>query len=185
MRAPLPAVFTVFALTALPSVGFSQSRWSLGVRAVGRFGEYALGGGGGQLGVQLSPLVSVELFADHLVGSFNDSLRHEHEVGGVLRLHVLRGAAWSVYPLVGACANLVVVHDAQSREATVTDVQFGARAGVGAEFALGRGFSLGAEAAALAYLGHRIEWWNSSVYADDALSVTPMGQVVLHANYRF
>ncbi|MDB4927913.1 MAG: hypothetical protein JWM10_397 [Myxococcaceae bacterium] len=185
MRRPWPAVFTLLALTALPSVGFSRSRWSLGVRAVGRSGEYTLGGVGGQIGVELSPLVSVELFTDHVTGSHRDSLRHEHEVGGVLRLHLLRGARWSVFPLVGACANLAVVHDARSREVSVTDVQFGARAGVGAEVVLPYGFSLGAEAMALAYLGHRVEWWNGSVYSADELSVTPMGQVVLHANYRF
>ncbi len=200
MRPLLLPLFTVVAAMTVPSIASAQdvappdaprlgwlpsSRVSLGARLVARFGDYTLGGVGGQVAVRLSPLVSVELFSDHLVGSREGSLRHDHEVGGVLRLHVWRGARWTVFPMLGACANLVVVHAAQARDATVNDVQFGARAGVGAEYALPRGFSIGAEALALAYLGHRLDGWGWRVEAETELSVVPMGQVVLHANYHF
>lgn len=192
MRSLLPPLFTVLASMAVPSTSSAQglgwlpsARVSLGARLVARFGDYTLGGAGGQVAVRLSPLVSVELFSDHLAGSREGSLRHDHEVGGVLRLHLWRGERWTVFPMLGACANLAVVHAAQALDATANDVQFGARAGVGFEYALPRGFSVGAEALALAYLGHRLDGWGWRVEAATELSVVPMGQVVLHANHYF
>lgn len=197
MRPPALPLLAALALTALPSIGYGQSadtprlgwqpssRVSVGSRLVMRFGEYQLGGFGGQVAIRLGQWVSVELFTDHMVGTREGALRHDHEVGGMLRLHALRGARWSVFPMVGACANLAVVHAAQSSDATVNDIQFGARAGVGADLALPHGISLGVEVTALAYLGHQLQGWGWRAEASADLSVFAAGQGVLHANYHF
>jgi len=200
MRPRTPAFLVVLVLAAYPAAGFTQgvgassrrdagsplsSRVSVGVRAVARFGDYTLGGVGGQLTIRLGPAVSVALFTDHMAGTREGSLRHDHEVGGTLQLRLLRGERWAVFPMIGACANLAVVHAAQSPDATVNDIQFGARAGIGAEVALAGGFSVGAEALALAYLGHRITGWGWRVESSPELSVFGVGQSVLHADYRF
>lgn len=200
MRPVAPTVLVVFALTTLPSKGFthgaevssrgdadrpSPSRVSIGVRTVARFGDYTLGGLGGQISIRLGAVVTVALFSDHMVGMSEGSLRHDHEVGGMLQLRLLRGERWAVFPMIGACANLAVVHAAQSPDASVNDIQFGARAGLGAELMLSGGFSVGAEALAIAYLGHRLSGWGWRVEASPDLSVFGVGQAVLHADYHF
>ena len=200
MRPLAPLVLVALVLTTYPAAGFTQSveatsppdagsppssRVSIGVRAVARFGDYTLGGVGGQVSIRLGPAVSVALFSDHMVGTREGSLRHDHEVGGMLQLRLLRGARWAVFPMIGACANLAVVHAAQSPDASVNDIQFGARAGVGAELRFTSGFSVGAEALALAYVGHRLSGWGWRVEASPDLSVFGVGQAVLHADYHF
>ncbi len=201
MRPLAASILAALALTALPSIGYCQdaseapaaprvgwqpsSSVSVGARVVGRFGAYTLGGLGGQITLRLGSLVSVELFTDHMVGTREGSFRHDHEVGGMLQFRLLRGYRWAVFPMIGACANLAVVHAAQSPDASVNDIQFGARAGIGAEYALPGGFSLGAEAMALAYLGHQLSGWGWVAEASSELSVSAVGQAVLHANYHF
>ncbi len=201
MRPLVTSLLAALALTALPSIGYSQqvseapsaprygwqpsSSVSIGARVVGRFGSYALGGLGGQITLRLGSLVSVELFTDHMAGSREGSFRHDHEVGGMLQFRLLRGPRWAVFPMIGACANLAVVHAAQSPDASVNDIQFGARAGLGAELALPGGFSLGAEAIALAYLGHQLSGWGWHAESSSDLSVSAVGQAVFHANYHF
>ncbi|MFO0606235.1 MAG: hypothetical protein U0324_23880 [Polyangiales bacterium] len=191
MRPTALSFTAALALTALPLRGYAQestppaSRVSLGVRAMGRFGDYALGGLGGQLTVRLAPSVYVALFTDHMVGTRDGALRHDHEVGGMLQLRLLRGARWALFPMVGACANLAVVHAAQSPETSVTDIQFGARAGLGAEFGVGRDFSVGVEGIAVAYLGHALTGWAWRAEVSPELSVAAVGQATVHANYHF
>lgn len=201
MRSLTAPLAVALALTALPSIGFTQSvttsdapqigwqpdsRVSIGARVVGRFtNTYDLGGLGGQITLRPSQLVAIELFTDHMVGSRDGSLRHDHEVGFTLNLRLLRGARWAVFPMIGACANLAVVHAAQSPDATVNDIQFGARAGLGFEYALPGSFSIGAEAIALAYLGHELSGWGWHAEAATNLSITGAGHAVFHADYHF
>lgn len=191
MRPTALSFTAALALTALPLSGYAQdaappaSRVSLGVRAMGRFGDYTLGGLGGQLTVRLAPAVYVTLFTDHMVGTRAGSLRHDHEVGTMLQLRVLRGARWALFPMVGTCANLAVVHAAQSPDAAVTDIQFGLRAGLGAEFGVGRDFSVGAEVIAVGYLGHPLAGWGWRAEVSPELAVSAVGQASVHAGYHF
>jgi hypothetical protein len=201
MRPLAAPLLVALALTALPSIGYSHdvadapspprvgwmpsSRVSIGARVVGRFGPYTLGGLGGQITLRLGSVVSVALFTDHMVGSREGSFRHDHEVGGMLQFRLLRGQRWAVFPMIGACANLAVVHAAQAPDASVNDIQFGARAGLGGELAMPGGFSLGAEVIALAYLGHDLNGWGWRAEASSDLSVSAAAQAVLHANYHF
>ena len=191
MRPFALSLFTVVALSSLPLAVHAQgaappaSRVSLGVRAVGRFGDYTLGGLGGQITLRLAPVAYVALFTDHMVGTREGSLRHDHEVGGMLQLRLFRGERWAVFPMIGACANLAVVHAAQSPEASVNDIQFGARAGVGAEFGLPGSFSVGAEALGVAYLGHALTGWGWRAEVSPDLTVSAVGQATVHANYHF
>jgi hypothetical protein len=193
MRNATVSMLAILVLTALPSIGFTQGNpprtfapgVALGVRTVGRFGDYTYGGLGGQLTVRVGSLVSLQLFSDHMVGTHNGMFQHNHEVGSTLQLRVLRGERWAVFPMIGACANLAITHAPNAREPSVKEIQFGLRAGVGAELAVSGGFSLGTEVLAIAYLGHPMDTWGSSIEASPDLAVFGTGQLVLHADYHF
>jgi hypothetical protein len=186
-------LWLMLASTLAPAAVFAQSAprrgWepdayvAVGSRVVGRFGAYHLGGLGGQITVRPARWVSLELFTDHMVGTRDGALRHDHEVGATVRFHLLRGPRWTVFPLLGACANLAVLHAAQAPSASFNDIQFGLRAGVGAEYALPHGFSVGVDALALGYLGHAIEAWDRRVELAPSLSLLGAGQVVVHASW--
>jgi len=168
-----------------PPAWGSNHRVALGPRLLGRLGDYALGGLGGQIRLRVHRLVNIELYTDHMIGTMGDALRHDHEVGGTVQLNVLGGERWSVFPMLGACASLAVARAPQDRDVSVNDIQFGLRAGVGFEYALGEGFSFEAQALALAYLGHSFDVYGWSASTSSELSVWPLGQVVLGANYYF
>jgi len=156
----------------------------LGVRALTRGGDYALGGIGGQLRMHLHRRVSLELFMDHLAGTEGGLLRHDHEVGGTLQFNVLRGRSWTLHPLLGACALVAVAHAPQS-EAVLNDVRFGVRAGLGAEWALGRSVTLQAQGHVAAWLGHAFDVYGWSADTRPSLSVRPAAQAVVAINYWF
>ncbi len=182
----VPATASAQSVTEAPRVGWMpSSRVSVGSRLVLRVGPYTLGGVGGQVAVRLGERVTVDLFTDHMVGTRDGALRHDHEVGTMLRVNLTPGSRWAVAPMVGACANLAVLHAAQSPDVTVSDIQFGARAGLGVDYALPHGISLGGEALALAYLGHALTGWAYRAESSPDLSVTGAGQVTLHANLHF
>lgn len=174
----------LFAQTRPPAWD-SHHRVALGPRFIGRFGDYALGGLGGQIRLRVHRLVNIELYTDHMVGKMGDALRHDHEVGGTVQLNVLGGERWSLFPMLGACASLAVARAPQDQDVSVNDIQFGVRAGVGFEYALGGGFSFEAQALALAYLGHSFNVYGWSASTSSELSVWPLAQVVLGANYYF
>jgi hypothetical protein len=182
------------ALSLLPSLAPAQSNdggWraghplALGARVVVRGGDYALAGLGGHLRVQPHPLVTLELFADHFLGTQGDALRHDHEVGGVAQLHLLRGRSWALHPLLGACATLAFVHSPQSGGPTVNDIHFGVRVGVGGQFALGGGWGLEAQAEALGYLGHPFQVYRFTAQTGPDLTVYGLGQFTAALNYSF
>ena len=143
-----------------------------------------------------------------MVGVRDGVLRHDHEVGGMLQFHLLRGARWALFPEVGACASLAVTRapeaasadarptstwgsassqaDARRPQATsVEDIQFGVRAGLGAELSVGGSLTVGAEALAITYLGHAIRAWEGEVEATPGVVLSAVGQVTLHASYNF
>jgi hypothetical protein len=193
MRNTTLSLLATLVMTVIPSIGFSQSQpsrafepgFALGVRTVGRFGDYTYGGLGGQLTVRIGSLVSIALFTDHMAGTHNGMFQHNHEVGSTLQLRVFRGERWAVFPMIGACANLAITHGPNAQEPSVKEIQFGVRAGVGAELAVSGGFSLGTELLAIAYLGHPMDTWGTSIEASPNLSVFGTGQFVLHADYHF
>lgn len=155
---------------------------ALGLRGIGRVGDYTLAGVGGQLRLRVHPLVNISLYTDHMFGGDAVVSRHDHEVGGTLELNVLRGARWSLHPLVGACALLAMAHQSDA-DLTLNDVWFGLRAGVGGEFAVHEHLSLQVQLQVLGYLGHRFnsQRWTGEDAGD--LHVTPMGQLVVGINY--
>ncbi|MBI5516369.1 MAG: hypothetical protein HY909_21470 [Deltaproteobacteria bacterium] len=182
------------ALSLLPSLARAQTRdggWrqghplALGARASVRAGDYALVGLGGHLRVQPHRLVTLELFADHFVGTLNDALRHDHEVGGIVQLNVLRGDSWALYPLLGACATLAFVHSPQSGGPTVNDIHFGVRVGAGGQVSLGRGFGLQAQVEALGYLGHPFQVYRFTAQTAPDLALYGLGQLTTALNYSF
>ncbi len=156
----------------------------LGVRALTRAGDYALGGVGGQIRLHLHRRVSLEVFMDHLAGTESGLLRHDHEVGSTLMVNLYRGRSWTLHPLLGACALVAVAHAPQS-EAVVNDIRFGLRAGLGAEWALGRSFTLQAQGHVAAWLGHAFDVYHWTADTRPTLSVRPAVQAVVSANYWF
>ncbi len=155
---------------------------AIGVRVLGRAGDYALAGVGGQLRLRLHDRVAVEFFMDHLAGSEQSVLRHDHEVGGNLQVHVLRTRSFALHPLLGACALLSVAHAPQG-EVSANDVRFGVRAGLGAEWWVADGLTLQAQAQGVAYLGHSFDVYGASADTVPTLSVRPGVQVVIGANW--
>lgn len=184
--------FTVALALAVATAGASASGQervrssdhpvAIGVRALGRAGDYALAGVGGQLRVRLHDRVAVEFFMDHLLGREQGVLRHDHEVGGNLQVHVLRTRRFALHPLLGACALLSVAHAPQG-DVSSNDVRFGVRAGLGAEWHVGGALTLQAQAQGVAYLGHAFELYGASADTAPTLSVRPGVQFVLGANW--
>lgn len=180
----LGALATAASATAMaqtPSEGAMARTIAVGVRGSGRFGEYSLGGFGGQVRLRIVPRVSVELFTEHHLGHAEGVHRHDHEVGGALLVDAVRGRRWAIQPLLGACAMLAMA-DTQSGE-TLDDLRFGARAGVGAEWAVGEHLSLQAQAVAIAYFGRRFDPWQWPAGTSGEIRVEPVGQLVLGVSW--
>jgi hypothetical protein len=154
--------------------GWSPSHpLALGSRLTGRTGPYTLGGVGGHLRLRPLRWIAVEAFTDHLFGSPQGALRHEHEGGVALQFPVLGARWWSVYPLVGACASLVVREPTRAGEGAVSDIQFGLRMGLGSELYLDDRWALRAQAEAIGYAGHENRayfHWTQSLSSDVTLT---------------
>ncbi len=157
---------------------------ALGVRFLGRAGDYTEGGLGGQLRLRVHPLVAISLFTDHFAGSAGGAFRHDHEVGGTLQLTVLHGRRGALFPLVGACASLAVVAAPQGG-ATATDVRAGGRVGLGGILDLGSGFAVEALIEAIAYVGHPLQAYRWTAATGPDLAAETVGQLTVALDYAF
>lgn len=159
---------------------------ALGMRGVGRFGQYHLGGVGGQLRWRPFSWMAVDLFADHTFGSAG-GFRHDHEIGGTLQFpSLIHGERWSLYPFIGACAMLVVLHPEPVGDApAVWDVRFGAHGGAGFEYYVHPRVSLQVHGEAIVYVGHDVQGYRWGGNVSQELYPFVVGQATLGANYWF
>lgn len=171
--------------TTRPPAWGARHPFSIGLRAPGRIGEgYAFGGVGGQVRLRPFERLRVDLFFDNFFGSSDMAMRHDHEVGTTLQFMIVSTERFVLYPMLGACAMWAMLtpgHDAPG----VSDIRFGLHAGIGAEVALGSGFSLALNVEAVPYLGHEMRAYDRTAFVDNTLHVMPMGQANLGLNYWF
>lgn len=163
--------------------GWSRAHmFGLGSRLTGRTGPYTLGGVGGHIRMRPIRWVAVELFTDHVFGPVDNTLRHDHEGGISLQFPVLGNRWWNVYPLIGACASLVVLEPPRQGGAFVTDVHFGFRGGAGSELYLTDHWALRAQVEGIGYIGHDLRAYNWTATLSPDVRLTGMAQASLTIN---
>jgi hypothetical protein len=189
--APALALFAAASVARAEPPGMRPTEYSashpfaLGARVVGRVGEYAMAGLGGQVRLRPHRLVAIELYSDQFIGDMNGALRHDHEVGGSVQFTGLGTQRWTVYPLLGACAMLVMVHPPQSGAPAVHDIHFGVHGGAGAEIHVQGGLTLQAQLEGIGYVGHAVQVYRWSAEVSPDLRISGVGQLMLGANYYF
>jgi opacity protein-like surface antigen len=163
--------------------GWSRAHmFGMGSRLTGRIGTYMLGGVGGH--VRLRPLrwIAVEAFTDHVFGSVDSTLRHDHEGGVSLQFPFLGNRWWNVYPLIGACASLVVLEPPRQGGAFVSDIHFGFRGGAGSEIYLNDHWALRAQVEGIGYIGHNLRAYNWTAQLSPEVSLSGVAQASLSVN---
>lgn len=164
---------------------------ALGGRALFRATDgYALGGIGGHVRLRPFDWIRLELFSDHFLGDGTSHTRHDHEIGFTSQIPVVQSDRLLVYPMLGACAMLAVMSPKESATSrgesqSVDDIRFGVHVGAGTEWALGRGFTLQAQAEAIGYLGHQLIAYDFSARVSPDLKTTLAGQLMAGVNYWF
>lgn len=168
-----------------PPAWGARHPFALTLRAPVRVGEgYVFGGVGGQVRLRPFERIRVDLFFDNFIGSADGAMRHDHEVGTTLQYMLVSTERFVLYPMLGACAMWAMLsphHDVPG----VSDVRFGLHAGIGAEVALGAGFSLALNVEAVPYLGHQMRAYDRTAFVENDLKVMPMGQANLGLSYWF
>lgn len=163
--------------------GWSRSHmFGMGSRLTGRIGTYALGGVGGHLRLRPIRWIAVEAFTDHVFGSVDNALRHDHEGGVSLQFPFVGNRWWNVYPLVGACASLVVLESPRQGGAFVTDIHFGVRGGLGSELYLTDRWALRAQVEGIGYIGHDLRAYDWTAQLSPDVRVSGVAQAVLSIN---
>lgn len=194
MRTPLASLAfasVLLAATHARAQNVERATWSsshpvaIGARLLGRGGSYGMVGFGGQLRLRPFRRVAVDLFADNFVGQVNGALRHDHEVGATLHYAIAGNDRWSLQPLLGACAVLAVQGSPQNSAQSVNDIHFGLHAGLGAEFAMGSGFSVQTQAELIGYLGHDFQVYRWTTEVSQDLSFSWVAQASAGLNYYF
>lgn len=202
---PFAAVFSLFlarsaraevqvgALDAPPPSMESPSRppawgpthpFAVTVRAPVRLGEgYVFGGVGGQVRLRPFERLRLDLFFDNFMGQRDGTMRHDHEVGTTIQWALFSSERFVVYPMFGFCAMWAMLdpHDAPG----VSDIRFGIHGGVGAEVALGGGFSLALNVEAVPYFGHTMKAYDRTAFVENGMTVMPTGQANLGLSYWF
>lgn len=160
--------------------------FAIGVRAPMRMGDgYTEGGFGGHVRLRPFDRLRLELFFDNFFGQNDVAMRHDHEVGTTAQLIVLRHDRFVAYPMLGACAMLAMLDPKQDATPGVSDVRFGIHAGLGAEVAVGAGFSLELQIETVGYFGHDMKAYDRTAFVDRTMRVFPTGQAELGLNYWF
>ncbi len=174
------------APVASASHGWStQHPIAIGNRLTGRIGSYALGGVGGHIRLRPHQYVAIELFTDHMAGPVDGAIRHDHEVGGVLQIPVIGNRWWNLYPMIGACASLVVLEPPRQGGVSVQDIHFGVHIGAGSELYLSDHWSLQSHIEAIGYIGHDLRAYNWTAQLSTDVHFTAVAQGVLSVNYYF
>jgi len=159
--------------------------FAIGVRTPMRIGDgYVQGGFGGHVRLRPYDRLRIELFFDNFFGQDGVAMRHDHEVGTTAQVVVLRYDRFIAYPMLGACAMLAML-DAGMDTPMVSDVRFGVHAGLGAEVAVGAGFSLQLQVETVGYFGHEMKAYDRTAFVDRTMRVYPTGQAELGLNYWF
>jgi opacity protein-like surface antigen len=156
--------------------------FGLGSRLTGRTGPYTMGGVGGHIRMRPIRWVAVELFTDHVIGPVDNTLRHDHEGGVALQFPVLGNRWWNVYPLIGACASLVVLEPSRQGGPFVTDVHFGFRGGAGSELYLTDHWALRAQVEGIGYIGHDLRAYDWTATLSPDVRLTGMAQASFTIN---
>jgi hypothetical protein len=180
-----PVVAPPAEAVARPLAWGSRHPLALTVRTPVRVGDgYVFGGVGGQVRLRPFERLRVDLFFDNFFGQSDGAMRHDHEVGTTLQYMLVSSERFVLYPMIGACAMWAMLspqHDVPG----VSDVRFGLHAGIGAEVALGGGFSLALNVEAVPYLGHAMRAYDRTAFVENDLKVMPMGQANLGLSYWF
>ncbi|CAN5422804.1 hypothetical protein BH09MYX1_BH09MYX1_18710 [soil metagenome] len=169
---------------ARPPAWGARHPFALTLRAPARVGEgYVFGGVGGQVRFRPFERLRVDLFFDNFFGEADHAMRHDHEVGGTIQYAIVSTPRFVLYPILGACAMWAMLMPNEGPG--VSDIRFGLHGGIGAEVALGAGFSLALNVEAVPYLGHEMRAYDRTAFVDNTLKVMPMGQANLGFSYWF
>jgi hypothetical protein len=158
---------------------------AIGNRLTGRVGTYALGGVGGHVRIRPHQYFAVELFTDHMMGPVDGAIRHDHEIGGNIQIPIFGNRWWNLYPMLGACASLVVLESPRQGGAAVQDIHFGVHIGAGSEIYLSDHWALQSHIEAIGYVGHELRAYNWTAQLSTDVRLSAVAQGVLSVNYYF
>ncbi|MBX2799201.1 MAG: hypothetical protein KTR31_16120 [Myxococcales bacterium] len=143
------------ALAEIPDVHDPKRPIALGSRAGVWTGPYSAPAVGGHITLRASRWLGLVGFADHTLLVRDATARHDHILGfSAYTPKLLGGRRWYVSPTLGACVDFRMDTPLAGRVPSATDVLFGTHAGVAAEAAIGRGWSVRATAQGFLYVGN-------------------------------
>lgn len=156
---------------------------ALGNRAGVWSGPYNAPSLGGHVKVRASRALGLTGFSDNTLRIRDGVARHDHVLGFAAYTPLLGSDRAYVSPTIGSCVDFRLDSPLTERLTRKTDVLFGTHAGLTGEVALGRGWSLEANAMATAYFGNSRGGADWTAHASPGIHTTFAGQLLAGLNY--
>lgn len=128
-------------------------------------GSYGGAGVGGRIRWEAFRYLGLDLFGETLLVQNPTGIRHDHPIGFNLYVPLRLTEKLRVRPLVGMCAVVSFIQPTEPGAPRADDILLGIHAGLGAEYALWRFFSLFLDVKGVGWTGHdrSVGGWTGSV----------------------